>query len=55
MKGIGIQVRQATAATVAMAGKAGQARQWYGQMDGQMDECYQGHIQPGRLCEGTQA
>ena len=53
MKGIGIQVCQAMAA----AGKAGQARQWYGQMDrqmgGQTGECYQGHIQPGRLCGGT--
>ena len=46
---------------MAAAGKAGQARQWYGQMDGQMDgqtggqigECYQGHIQPGHLCGGT--
>ena len=68
MKGIGIQVRQATAAAAATAGKAGQARQWYGRMDGQMDgqtdgqmdgqtgrqtgKCYQGHIQPGHLCGG---
>ena len=37
MKEIGIQVHQATAAAAAMAGKAVQARQWYGQMDRQTD------------------